>query len=502
MTKTGNGKVWLVGAGPSDAGLLTLKGKHVLEQADVVVYDNLVGQGILGMIPKHVKGIFVGKVAGNHPVPQDQINQLLLREAQHGNKVVRLKGGDPFLFGRGGEELELLSQHNIPFEIVPGISSAIAVPAYGGIPVTHRDYCSSLHIITGHTKKKEEADIDYEALVKLDGTLVFLMGVTAMKKICQGLLNAGMKADTPAAVLERGTTAHQRRVLSDVSNLWADADAAKIKAPAVIVIGAVCNLSETFHWAEDRPLGRLKVAVTRPADRSSFLAVKLEEQGAEVVRLPAIETNRIPNNPLLQKALKDIDDYTWLVFTSVAGVKAFFLEMWEQKIDVRALSQLKIAAIGTVTRRAIEEKGIFVDLVPKVYHGAALGEALAQVVTAADKVLIPRAKQGTEAVCRPLEEADIPFDDIPVYDTKEGMDERAGVYDETIDYVAFTSASTVRGFVKMNPGVEFSQVNALCIGEQTAAEASKYKMNLLISEEATIDSMVRCLIEKEAEQCG
>ena len=226
MSKQNKGKVWLVGAGPSDAGLFTLKGKAVLEKADVVVYDKLVGQGVMAMIPGHVRKISVGKTAGHHPIPQHEINRILLEEALAGNRVVRLKGGDPFVFGRGGEELELLCEHQIPFEIVPGITSAVSVPAYNGIPVTHRDCCSSLHIITGHTKKSEEAEVDYEALVKVGGTMVFLMGVTAMPKICKGLLDAGMRADMPAALLERGTTAHQRRVVSTLASLPEDAKAA------------------------------------------------------------------------------------------------------------------------------------------------------------------------------------------------------------------------------------------------------------------------------------
>ena len=213
------GKVWLVGAGPSDPGLLTLKGKQLLEQAQVVVYDALVSAAILAMIPNDAELIYVGKRAGNHPVPQDQINQILLAKAQEGKRVVRLKGGDPFLFGRGGEELELLAAHHIPFEVVPGITSALAVPAYNGIPVTHRDYCSSVHIITAHSKKGGELKINFPALCALEGTLVFLMGVTSMEMVCEGLVKAGMDPQMPAAILQEGTSAVQRRVVATVSDL-------------------------------------------------------------------------------------------------------------------------------------------------------------------------------------------------------------------------------------------------------------------------------------------
>lgn len=220
---TEKGKVWLAGAGPGDAGLLTVKTKQLLCESDVIVYDALVSEEVLCQIPDHVERIYVGKRSGHHPVPQEEINAILLREAQKGKRVLRLKGGDPFVFGRGGEELELLAAHQIPYEIVPGVTSASAVPAYAGIPVTHRDYTSSFHVITGHPRKGQALQIDFDALVRLNGTLIFLMGITAMESICRGLLDAGMEPDMPAAVLERGTTAAQRSVVSDVKHLPAEA---------------------------------------------------------------------------------------------------------------------------------------------------------------------------------------------------------------------------------------------------------------------------------------
>ena len=241
------GKVWLVGAGPGDVGLFTMKGAQVLEQADVVVYDSLVGQGILTRIPASAKLINVGKRAGHHTMSQEKINQVLAEEAKKGNKVVRLKGGDPFLFGRGGEELELLTKEGIPYEIVPGVTSPISVPAYNGIPVTHRDFCSSVHVITGHKRKGMEYDIDFGALVHTKGTLVFLMGITAMEDICNGLMKAGMEPDMPAAVLSKGTTAGQKRVVATVGTLKAAADQAKIQTPAIIVVGQVCQVAALWQ---------------------------------------------------------------------------------------------------------------------------------------------------------------------------------------------------------------------------------------------------------------
>lgn len=507
------GKVWLVGAGPGDAGLFTIKGKQVLDQADVVVYDKLVGQGILTMIPKTAELIFVGKVSGNHSVPQHEINKILLREALKGKKVVRLKGGDPFVFGRGGEELELLCENGVPFEIIPGITSAVSVPAYNGIPVTHRDFVSSLHIITGHTKQKEEAEIDYDALVKLGGTFVFLMGIAAMPKICQGLLEAGIEPDMPAAVLERGTTAHQRRVVSDVTNLTADAEKAGIQTPAIIVVGKVCALEKEFHWAEDRLLGGLKIAVTRPKDRNSSLADKLSMLGAEIVVMPTIETKEIEDNKPLEEAIHDIRRFDYIAFTSPVGVTGFFNKLREMKKDIRDLGSIKFAAIGSATKETIEKMGILVDLMPSTYSGEALGQLIAREsvewgskIGKEPEILIPRAKIGTDEVIQPLQEASIKFADIAVYDTFEAENtgnSKTGVShpdlidfaSEDVDYVAFTSASTVKGFVALSGLSDFSAVKAVCIGQKTAEEAEKNGMKTFIAKEATIDSMVECFLE-------
>ena len=248
------GMVTLVGAGPGDPGLLTVKGRQALEQAQVVVYDRLVGPEILALIPAQAEAIDVGKRASHHPVPQEQISRILLEKAQQGKRVVRLKGGDPFLFGRGGEELELLSEHHIPFQEVPGITSAIAAPAYAGIPVTHRDWASSLHIVTGHQRAGKELTIDFEALVRAGGTLVFLMGVSALEAICRGLLDAGMDPATPVAVVERGTTPEQRRVSAPLGQLSQAARQAAVESPAVIVVGGVCSLAEDFDWYDSLPL--------------------------------------------------------------------------------------------------------------------------------------------------------------------------------------------------------------------------------------------------------
>lgn len=492
--KEKQGKVWLVGAGPGDEGLFTLKGKAILESADVVVYDKLVGQGIMAMIPSYVRKISVGKESGYHPIPQEEINRILLKEAQKGNRVVRLKGGDPFVFGRGGEELELLCEHGIPFEIVPGITSAVAVPAYSGIPVTHRDWSSSVHIFTGHRKKGKEEELNYKVLVSLEGTLIFLMGVSAMAEICRGLLKEGMNPQTPAAILQQGTCAHQRRVVSTVEKLPEEARTAGIGRPAILVIGKVCPLAEKFHWAEDRPLGTKKIAVTRPRSRSSALADKLKELGAEVALMPAISIEPASDNRRLHEAIADLRAYRWITFTSPAGADVFFNAMREQKKDIRSLTGIRFAVIGRGTAKVLEERGIFPDLMPQEYSGRALGELLAETAAPGEKILLPRADIGTEEVTAPLQEAGADFDDIPVYHTAEG-EETVSPYDSSVDCVAFTSASTVRGFMKQNPDIDPKSVNAVCIGAQTAKEAEKYGMKPAVSAEAAIESLTEKIQE-------
>lgn len=495
-----HGKVWLVGAGPSDAGLLTLKAKSLLEDADVVMYDSLVGDGILALIPPGVKLINVGKRAGQAHMPQEEINRVLLEEAQQGNNVVRLKGGDPFLFGRGGEELELLVAHGIPFEVVPGVTSAVAVPAYAGIPVTHRDFCSSVHIITGHKKDSDKLDIDFEALVRLKGTLVFLMGVGALSYICDSLIGAGMNPAMPAAVLEKGTTADQRRVVAALGTLPEEAKRQSIETPAIIIVGEVCSLADKFHWAEDRPLGGARVIVTRPLELASKLSKKLRALGAEVLELPAIKTAPIDENTALDEALIKLPEYQWVVFTSQAGVEIFFKRLIRNKIDIRALSGIKFAAIGAATDNAVSERGIKVDCVPDKYDAATLGKALVSAVRPGEKLLIPRAKIGSPDLTKALQIGGLAYDDIPVYDTLYETGNTALQLSDILaknraPYVAFTSASTVRGFAAMAGTADCSHIKAVCIGEQTALEAEKYGMKTYISDEISIDSVAARIVQ-------
>lgn len=581
------GKVWLVGAGPGDRGLLTLKGLEALREAEAVVYDALVGDEVLTLIPENAKKINVGKRAGRHLMAQEEINRVLLEEARKGLRVVRLKGGDPFVFGRGGEELELLAQNGIPFEVVPGVTSAFAVPAYNGIPVTHRDYASSVHIITGHRRKdpaggsgqeksrvgsgyragnfresesvgvysagdvsagtgttscvsedSEAADggIDFEALARLGGTLVFLMGVSSLPSIMEGLLSAGVDPERPAAVLEKGTTSKQRRIIATVSTLAAEAASAGAEAPAIIIVGDVCRLADAFSWydrASDRPLAGKKILVTRPGGMAPQTADRLRRLGAEVLEVPAIEIVPVSPNPALEACLAawtgraDLSESPadiepdgincgrgssfgppeWLVFTSPTGVRVF-MDAFMNRYDVRDLCRTKIAVIGEGSRKALLRYGIRADFMPSVYDGETLGRELARRIredgegTAATepvRILIPRASIGNRALVDELEKAgDVEILDIPTYDTVYScpgvVDLRARICGGQIDYVIFTSASTVMGFCASVQGADLSGVTAVCIGRQTAAVAEAAGMRTRVAKKATEEALVEEVI--------
>lgn len=506
------GKVWLAGAGPGDAGLLTIKTKELIEQADVIVYDALISTEIMSLIPSEKECIYVGKRSGNHAVPQEGINQILLEQAQAGKKVLRLKGGDPFVFGRGGEELELLAEHGIPFEIVPGITSAVAVAAYAGIPITHRDFTSSFHVITGHARKDGVSRIDYEALVKLNGTLVFLMGISSMPDICRGLLEAGMRPDMPAAVLERGTTSRQRNIVSDVAHLVEKAKEEQVQTPAIILVGEVCALEKEFAWAKKRALGGRQFLITRPKENASELARRLREQGAQVLEVPAISTKPIEQNEELKAALEqeympgEAPSERWLVFSSPIGVRTFFKQLPVLGMDVRSLMrggiELKVAAIGSATGRELLNYGLRADITPKVFNAKHLGEAIAAEAKADSEIVIVRAKEGSKELIPPLAAAGLKVLDIATYETVYEVNEvlceevKNAFECGEIDAVTFTSASTVRGFVNGIKDMDYTGVKAVCIGEQTAAEAEKYGMQIVIAKEASMDSMMELLLEQ------
>ena len=476
------GKVWLVGAGPGDAGLLTLRGREVMERADAIVFDRLVGDGVLAMMPERAEKINVGKEGGRHPVPQREIEKILVEKALEGKNVVRLKGGDPFVFGRGGEEIEALKKENIEFEVVPGVTSAIAAPSAAGIPVTHRGLAASLHIITAHTKEGGIADTDYAALARLGGTLLFLMGASALPDICAALTKAGMSPDTPAAAVERGTTARQRRIEGTLGTLTEIAKREELRSPAVIIVGAVAALGKEFEWKKFLPLSGRKLIVTRPRGRAGKLSAKLRGLGAEVVECPCISTRT------LDVKLPQLSGWSWIGFTSATGVEAFFELLAKEGRDVRETGGAKIAAIGKATMEALRARGLSVDYVPEVYDGASLADGLAPLA-AGGKVLMLRAKDGSPELTEHLRAAGADFTEFALYETTY---EKPAVLPDGADAALFTSASTVRGFAAAFGGPVVK--TACCIGRQTAEEAAKHGFEeIRTAEKATLDSLIKTL---------
>lgn len=497
------GKVWLVGAGPGDAGLLTLKGREVLGQAQVVVYDHLIGDGVLCLIPESAEKIDAGKEAGDHPVSQGEINRILLEKALEGKRVVRLKGGDPFLFGRGGEELEVLADAGVEFEVVPGVPSATAVPAYCGIPVTHRDFSSSVHIVTGHRKTDGAAEIDYEALVRAGGTLVFLMGVKTLPEICRNLIRAGMPGDRPAALLQQGTTAGQKRILASLQTLPEEALRQRAEPPAVIVVGKVCALASDLSWREKLPLSGRKILVTRPREMMPSLAGKLRELGAEVLEVPAVRICPVQGKRAgrVREEIRRISGFDWIAFTSPSGVRVFFdVFLRGEKKDLRDLAGCRIAALGSGTSRELEKRGLYPDLVPAVHDSRSLGRCLAQACGEGERILIPRSSAGSPDLIEELEKGgDLSVVDLPLYDARPesggAVDLEGKFRSGSIDCAVFTSASGVRAFAESVPGLDLSGVKAACIGRKTREAAEKLGMESAAAEDASEKALVQLIRE-------
>jgi uroporphyrinogen III methyltransferase/synthase len=479
------GNIALVGAGPGGIGLLTLRGLEILQAAEVVLYDRFVSEDILAAIPCSAEKIAVGK----HLAQQDFINNLLLEKARQGKNVVRLKGGDPFIFARGGEELELLAQNCIPFEVVPGITSAIAAAIYAGIPITHRDYASSLHIITAHAKNNGPLNIDFGALVKLNGTLVFLMGVATVNAICENCVAAGMSKDMPAAIVENAAANSQRKFLGTVATLPEIASANKVKSPAVIIIGEACKFSERYDWFGKKPLLNKRIVVACVKPEASKLVKSLRELGCDVIEIPCFKIIPLTSSGCaLEKKLENLKDYSWLVFTSCAGVNIFLDYLIERGVDIRELSGMKIACVGIETEREVKKRGIKANYVPAEYNGAALARGLTELVKKGSKLLIARAKNGDQNLTRILANAKIDFDDVGIY---EKIENDSSIVANDFDFAAFTSPSAVDGFAK----TAAHKIKAVCIGEKTAVAARAYGMEVYVSAEATINSMVEKIKE-------
>lgn len=500
------GKVYLVGAGPGDAGLMTLKGKALLEQADVLVYDRLGTRDMMQWIPATCEKIYVGKKSSDHTLSQDDINSLLIKKAREGKQVVRLKGGDPYVFGRGGEEGLELAAAGVAFEEVPGITSAIAGLAYAGIPATHRGIATSFHVFTAHMKE-EEGRQDWPLIAQLDGTLIFLMGRAALPEITAQLMAHGKAAGTPCAIVQWGTTPKQRTVTGTLNTLENIAEASGIGSPCLIVVGPVVALRDKLSFFENRPLFGFTGVVTRARTQSSKLTEQLESQGADVVEIPAIRI--VPQEEdVLKKAVAEIAAYTWLVFTSVNGVALFFEAFLERYPDVRSLGHLKIAVIGEGTAEALSAFGLKADIIPKEYVAESLAEAMESVVLPTDHILMPRALEARLVLKERLVDR-CTVHEIPIYRTEpEAMPDRikAALIETPPDFITFASSSTVRHFVRMaGPEVlaAFKQTKMVSIGPVTTN--TMRELGLTVHREASphtipglVDAAVRILKEEHS----
>ncbi len=499
------GMVYLVGAGPGDPELITAKGIRCIATADVLIYDYLAAKALLNHVRPTCECIYVGKKGGDHTLSQEGINALIVAKAKSGHVVTRLKGGDPFIFGRGGEEAEELFKAGIPFEIVPGVTSAIAAPAYAGIPLTHRQFTSTVAFITGHEDPaKDESNIDWAALAKGIGTLVFLMGVKNLPNIVARLLQNGRPAATPAALVRWGTTARQQTVTGTLADIEARAKEAGIKAPAIIVIGEVVTLRDTLKWFETRPLLGKSIVVTRARAQASDLIQQLTVLGAECLQCPTIEVVPPDSWDPMDQAIQKIAQYQWLIFTSVNGVQFFFERLFRQGMDARSLGHLRTAAIGPATAQSLLRFGLKTDILPKTYQAESVVAAFAQVAIKGHKMLLPRAKEARAVLPEELRRMGAQVDEIVAYQTKEaGDDERtlvSALEEGAIDLITFTSSSTVRNFRALLPqdpqGLELVKgVTIACIGPITADTARTLGFQVdITAEDFTIDGLCKALV--------
>ncbi len=495
----------LVGAGPGDPGLLTLKAKERIERADVVVYDHLANRVFLDYARKEAELIYVGKEGGRHTMTQDNINSLIIGKAQQGLEVVRLKGGDPFIFGRGGEEAQELVKAGISFEIVPGVTSAIAVPAYAGIPLTHRDHTSTVAFITGHEDpSKETSDIAWDKLATGAGTLVFVMGIGNLARIASSLMEHGRSPATPVAVIHMGTVSEQRTVTGFLHDIAEIATQEKIRPPAIIVVGGVVGLRKELNWFEEKPLFGRRIVVTRAREQASEFLSALRDLGAQGIEFPTIEVIGPRSWEGLDRSIRQMENYHWLVFTSVNGVKYFFDRLEFLGKDVRDLKGIGIAAIGPQTAEAIGAKGIRTNLVPKEYRAEAVAEALRKEELRGKRILLPRALEAREVLPLELRKLGAEVDVVEAYRTikPEGDKEsvRAMLQSGKIHMVTFTSSSTVSNFVDMfqgEPVVEWMRdVSIACIGPVTAERAEEKGLKVtLIAPEYTIPSLTQAIVD-------
>ncbi len=496
--------VYLIGCGPGDIGLVTLRAQEIIRAADHIIYDYLVNPDILSWAKNTAHIIYAGKQASRHTLTQDEINQLLVTSYSSGKIVARLKGGDPYIFGRGGEEAQILAEANIPFEVIPGISSAVAAPAYAGIPITHREHASSCTILTGHEDPtKTETAIDWKTIATSHGTKIILMGIERLESITQALIQYGAAPDLPIALIRWGTTARQETLTGTLSNIARLAREASFQAPAVCVIGTVVNLRPKLNWFEKRPLFGKRIVVTRTRTQSSGLSTRLRALGAHVLEIPTIRTEAATLSSDQIALLSDLPArYDWLVFTSPNAVNYFLKTFLAHQSDIRKLGALKIASIGTGTEQALAAYYLHTDLMPDTFTSEALAQALIKKLPAGTRLLLPRSDLGTETLPLLASQARLCIDEWILYHTRKETQIPETLirdYEENgADWVTFTSSSTVRHWLdlRLKPPAH-ANPRIASIGPITSGTLIKNKLTPDVEASThTIEGLVEAILSR------
>lgn len=497
--------IYLVGSGPGDPGLFTVKGVRCMEAADAVVYDRLAPESLLSYAKPDAEFLYVGKKPGNPSMPQEEINARLVELGQAGKTVVRLKGGDPYIFGRGGEEALALLEANLPFEVVPGVTSGVAAPSYAGIPVTHRRVSTSVAFVTGHEDPaKGSQDVDWNGLANGADTLVLYMGIGRLREISGELIAAGKNPSTPAACVRWGTLPEQQTVTGTLCDIADRVAEENLKPPAITIIGDVVSLRDSgLGWYEKRPLFGRRIVVTRARTQAGELSRELEDLGAEVLEFPTIEIKSPDDLAPLDQAIRELDIYDWIVFTSVNGVEAFLDRLAHHELDVRSIPKVaKIAAIGPATADRIKDVGLRVNVVPKEYRAEALLDEISTGEIKGKKVLIPRAKVAREILPEKLREAGadvfVPpaYESVPSDEGQEALADRLEAGE--VDCVTFTASSTVENFVQAFGQEDtvrmLDGVLVACIGPITAETARGHGISVDVeAEKYTIPGLVEAV---------
>jgi uroporphyrinogen III methyltransferase/synthase len=494
-----SGYVYLIGAGPGDPGLITVKGRDCLTQAQVVLYDYLANDELLRLAPKGAELIYAGKVGGGHNREQNQINELLVEKARAGNVVARLKGGDPFIFGRGGEECEALVAAGIPFEVIPGITAGVGATCFAGIPLTHRGITTSVAFVTGHESPgKASSEIDWEGLSLGSGTIVFYMGIRNLQQITENLLSHGRAPKTPVALIRWGTRPEQEVLIGTLADIAQKAQQASFRAPAITVVGEVVNLRKTLRWFDNRPLFGRSILVTRGSDQAGEFSSQLTRLGAKVYGCPTIRITPPKNYDDLDQALRELDKFHWIIFTSYNSVSHFFDRLSEHSLDTRALGTCRICAVGPKTAAALSTFGVRADLIPSDYKAQGVVAAFAELDISAKRVLFPRgdrardvipeelARMGAQ-VTAPIAYSNETPDQIPV-ESLLALEERR------VDCVTFTSSSTVQNlatilgenrFLRLLDGVRIASIGPVTskscrdLGLEVHVEPAEYTLDAL-----------------------